>query len=165
MRHFVAPFTRAESDETAARIRALMAEQGYGLWAVEVVGVAEFIGFVGLNTPRFETTFTPCVEIGWRLSRAHHGRGYATEAALACLEHGFAVLGLDEILSFTTVRNAASRRVMEKIGMYRDAKNDFDHPSVPECHPIRPHVLYRLGWVDWEARGAADGAEDRSESV
>jgi len=118
-------------------------QRGFGLWAVEITGFAPFAGFVGLNVPRFESHFTPCVEIGWRLSREFWHRGYATEGARAALTFGFDTLGLNEIVSFTAPSNAASRRVMEKIGMRRNPDDDFDHPLVPEGHPIRRHVLYR----------------------
>ena len=77
-------------------------------------GVADFLGFVGLSIPRFESHFTPCVEIGWRLAREHWGRGYAPEAGRAALRFGFEQLGLDEIVSFTVPANLKSRRVMEK---------------------------------------------------
>ena len=128
----------------ADRTEARLEEEGFGLWAVEVVGGAPFIGFVGLSVPRFETHFTPCVEAGWRLSRENWGRGYATEGALAALAFGFDTLGLDEIVSFTAPGNVRSRAVMERIGMTRDPQDDFDHPSLPEGHPLRRHVLYRI---------------------
>ncbi len=103
-----------------------------------------FIGFVGLAIPGFETSFTPCVEIGWRLAHAHWGRGYATEAAHAALAHGFGPLGLREIVSFTAQQNLRSRAVMERLGMRRDPADDFDHPKLSPGHPLRRHVLYRL---------------------
>src|SRR5437764_9532227 len=86
MEHFPALLARAESDARADGIEAHFAQHGYGLWAVEVPGVAPFIGFVGLNTPKFEAHFTPGVEIGWRLAAEHWGRGYATEGAHAALQ-------------------------------------------------------------------------------
>ncbi|RYG46011.1 N-acetyltransferase [bacterium] len=138
------PMTREESDAMAERIQGHFRERGFGLWAVEVAGVLPFIGFVGLSVPRFEAGFTPCVEIGWRLAADHWGRGYATEAARAALDYGFATLGLAEIVSFTVPGNRRSRTVMEKIGMRRDPADDFLHPILPEGHPLRPHVLYRL---------------------
>src|SRR6185312_10270137 len=94
MEFFPRPLDRAESDALAARIRTGLAGREFGLWAVEVPGVAEFIGFVGLSETRFEADFTPCVEVGWRLAHEHWGRGYATEAARAALEFGFGPLGL-----------------------------------------------------------------------
>jgi ribosomal-protein-alanine N-acetyltransferase len=119
-----------------------------------VPGVAPFIGFVGLWHIPFEAHFTPAVEVGWRLARAHWGQGYATEGARAALEVGFTRLGLDEIVSMTVPANARSRRVMERIGMTRDSADDFDHPRVPAGNPMRRHLLYRLSRADWaKARG------------
>jgi RimJ/RimL family protein N-acetyltransferase len=109
-----------------------------------VRGVAPFAGFVGLSIPEFETPFGPCVEVGWRLSAEHWNRGYATEGARAALTFGFETLDLREIVSFTVPGNARSRRVMEKIGMVRDPDGDFDHPGLPQSHPLRRHVLYRI---------------------
>ena len=152
MRHLPAPLGRAESDALAARIRAGIAERGFGLWAVEVPGVAAFAGFVGLSVPRFEAAFTPCVEVGWRLARAHWGRGYATEAAAAALDLAFGPLGLGEVVSFTAPANRASRAVMARLGMRRDPADDFEHPMLPAGHPLRPHVLYRTTPAAWAAR-------------
>lgn len=135
-----------------AQIRDHFARHGYGPWAVEAVdgsGRAPFIGFIGLFRPPFEAHFTPCVEVGYRLAFEHWGRGYATEGARAALAFGFASLGLDEIVAMTAVANARSRHVMEKLGMTRDAADDFDHPNVPAGHPLRRHVLYRLTSARW----------------
>jgi RimJ/RimL family protein N-acetyltransferase len=136
--------TRDESDAMVDRIEAHIERHSFGLWAVEVPGEVDFIGFIGLSIPIFEAPFTPCVEIGWRLDADHWGRGYAQEGARAALAFGFETLGLDEIVSFTVPHNLRSRRVMEKIGMTRDHTGDFDHPRLPEGHPLRRHVLYRL---------------------
>jgi RimJ/RimL family protein N-acetyltransferase len=84
------------------------------------------------------------VEIGWRLARQGWGKGYATEAARASLEHGFGKLGLSSIVSFAVTANMRSRRVMERIGMCRDPDGDFDHPDVPPGDPRRRHVFYRI---------------------
>jgi RimJ/RimL family protein N-acetyltransferase len=152
------PLDRAESDALASRIRDHFTCRGFGLWAVEAPGVAEFIGFVGLAVPSFTAHFTPCVEIGWRLAHEYWGRGYATEAAEAALAFGFRHLALDEIVSFTVPSNWRSRRVMERLGMKRSASDDFEHPAIPEGHPLRSHVLYRAGRIEWragEGRGPA----------
>lgn len=120
MAFFPRPLERAESEAAVARIREHLASHGFGLWAVEVPGVAEIIGFVGLAIPRFEAPFTPCVEIDWRLARAYWGRGYATEAALAALEFGFRGRGLDEIVSFTARTSSAPPVVpREGVRQYR----------------------------------------------
>ena len=144
MRYFPSTMTREESDAFAAFVRAGIEARGWGLWAVEVVDVDPFVGFVGLNVPSFEAHFTPAVEIGWRLLRRAWGNGYATEAARAAAAFGFDELGLEEIVSFTTVANAPSRRVMERLGMTHDPAEDFDHPRLAEGDPLRRHVLYRL---------------------
>jgi len=144
MEFFPQTYDAAESAEGLARIRAHFAAHGFGLWAVEVKGGAPFVGMVGLAVPSFQASFTPCVEVGWRLLPEHWRHGYATEAARGALEFGFGALGLREIVAMTTVANVRSRRVMEKLGMRHDAGGDFLHPSIPEGHPIRPHVLYRL---------------------
>lgn len=152
MEHFPARLTREESDVFVDRIEAAFAEQGWGLWAVEVPGVSEFIGFVGLAVPGFEAPFTPCVEVGWRLARSAWGNGYAPEGAREVLRFAFDAMALDEVVSFTSVDNLKSRRVMEKIGLTRDPADDFDHPRLPQGHPIRHHVLYRIGRPEGDPR-------------
>lgn len=142
--HLPAALSRAESDALVRRITAHSAEHGFAPWAIEIPGVAPLAGFVGLSIPRFTAHFTPCVEVGWRLAVAHWGRGYATEGARAALELGFSHLGLAEIVSFTVPANRRSQRVMQKLGMARDPADDFDHPELPDGHPLRRHVLYRL---------------------
>ena len=144
MEFYPAPLTRETSDAAAARIQAHIERHGFGLWAVEAPGIADFLGYVGLSIPAYETAFTPCVEIGWRLASAYWGHGYAAEAARAALAHGFGALGLREIVSFTVPGNRRSRALMERLGMTRDATEDFDHPLLPPGHPLRRHVLYRL---------------------
>lgn len=143
--------SRAESDAVAGRIREHFVRHGFGLWAVEVAGVADLIGFVGLRIPAFEAAFTPCVEIGWRLACEYWGHGYATEAARAALQFAFESLGLAEVVSFTVPANARSRRVMERLGMTRFPAEDFDHPMLAEGHPLRRHVLYRFPRRAWKA--------------
>lgn len=143
MRYFAKPLDRAESDAFIDRILAHYDRHGFGFWAVEAPGSAEFVGMVGLAVPPFQAHFTPCVEIGWRLARSEWGKGYATEAAAASLRDGFDRLGLDEIVAFTVPANARSRAVMERIGMTRSADDDFEHPNLPEGHHWRRQVLYR----------------------
>jgi RimJ/RimL family protein N-acetyltransferase len=143
MRHYPKTLTREESDRLADAIEAHFAARGFGVWALEVPGVVAFAGYVGLSVPRFEAPFTPCVEIGWRLARQVWGRGYATEGAQAALAFGFQHLGFDEIVSFTVPANARSRAVMNRLGMTHDPHDDFDHPLLPDGHPLRRHVLYR----------------------
>jgi RimJ/RimL family protein N-acetyltransferase len=143
MRYFPGTLDRESSDALAAKIRALLDPRGWGLWAVEVIDGAPFVGFVGLHELEFEAHFTPAVEAGWRLLREHWGHGYATEAAQAALRFGFDELGLREIVGLTAPANVRSRRVMEKLGMTRNPADDFKHPRLPPGHPLSRHVLYR----------------------
>ena len=144
LEHFPSVLTRAQSDASAARIRAHLETHGYGLWAVERRDCPGFIGFAGLAHVSFEAPFTPGVEIGWRLAFEHWGNGYATEAASTAVSAGFEQIGLEEIFAFTTPANVRSRRVMEKLGFSRNPAEDFAHPALPAGHPLQRHVLYRL---------------------
>jgi RimJ/RimL family protein N-acetyltransferase len=158
MEHFPQVLSREQSDLLAERIVCQLRSQGWGLWAAEVAAANSFIGFVGLNRPAFRAHFTPAVEVGWRLSRQYWGCGYATEAARTVLEFGFKSLGLTEIVSFTSVDNQRSRRVMTKLGMRHHPEDDFDHPNLPEGHRLRRHVLYRL--TSAEFRGLVQARSD-----
>lgn len=144
MEYYPSTLTTAESDAMIDQIEETFKTEGLGLWAVEVLDTATFIGYVGLWPARFPAAFTPAIEVGWRLATPYWGCGYATEAAQVAVGDGFARLGIDEIVSFTAQVNFRSRRVMEKLDMTRDPSDDFDHPNVPEGHPLKPHVLYRL---------------------
>jgi ribosomal-protein-alanine N-acetyltransferase len=143
MEHFPAVLTAQESDAGVDRIEAHFARHGFGLFAAELRATGRFIGFIGLSVPRFEAHFTPCVEIGWRVAFDYWGQGLATEGAREVLRYGFDMLGLREVVSFTVTANLRSRRVMERIGMTHDPTDDFDHPLLPDGHPLRRHVLYR----------------------
>ena len=151
MEYFPRTSTREQSDAFVDQIVARMEERGYGLWAVEVPGIAEFIGFIGLG-PADAVLGRPATEIGWRLAAGHWGRGYATEGASAALAHAFDALHLEEVVSYATVGNERSRRVMEKIGLTRRPEDDFDHPRVPASWSGRRHVLYRITSEEWGAR-------------
>ena len=144
MEFFPETYSEERTRRFVDRIRECWAERGYGLWAVERKDTAGFIGYVGLWPATFPAHFTPAVEVGWRLAADQWGHGYATEAARAALAYGFDSLGLEEIVSFTSSVNVRSWRVMERLGMRRDANGDFEHPNVPEGHPLRPHILYRI---------------------
>lgn len=151
MEFFPKPLSRLESDAMADRCEALIAERGWGFWALEIRATGAFIGFVGLHIPSTTLPISPCVEIGWRLARSYWGKGYATEAARAALQVGFERLALQEIVSFTTVHNRRSRAVMERLHMVRDEET-FDHPDVPEESGLREHCLYRISRECWETK-------------
>jgi RimJ/RimL family protein N-acetyltransferase len=150
-RHFPGVLSQQESDELAARIQSVLAEAGWGLWAVEVPGRADFIGFAGLSKVAFTAHFTPAVDLAGRFDRRYWGQGYASEAARAVLDYGFERLGRDEIVAFCPARNERSIRVMHQVGMSRDPTDDFDHPGVVDPD-LRRHVLYRLSRAAWSGR-------------
>jgi RimJ/RimL family protein N-acetyltransferase len=151
MRYFPKTLAPDESDAMATRIRANLARDGFGFWAVSRRGQDDFLGFVGLSRVPFVAPFTPAVEVGWRLGRAGWGQGFATEAARAALAFGFTTLGLPDVVSFTVPDNRPSRRVMEKLGFTHDGAHDFLHPRLPPGHPLALHVLYRLSFERWAA--------------
>jgi len=144
MQHFPAIMSQVETTAAIARIEAHFQRHGYGLWAVEIPNVTSFAGFVGLNIPGFQTHFTPCHELGWRLAAEHWGQGFATEGARAAVRFAFEALALAQIVSYTAVENLRSRRVMEKLGMTHNPHEDFAHPLLPAEHRLSRHVLYRL---------------------
>jgi ribosomal-protein-alanine N-acetyltransferase len=145
---YLLPFPdRAGVNTWIGTARAHWRDDGFGQWVVEIPGKAAFIGVVGLSGVRFALPFAPAVEAAWRLARPYWGGGYAVEAARSAIDDGFGRLGLREIVAFTVAGNAASRRVMERLGMRRDPAEDFDfdHPRMPPGDPLRRHVLYRIG--------------------
>lgn len=141
---FPARLTRVQSDALVGKIEAHFRKHGFGPYAAELRLNNAFVGFIGPNVPSFRAHFTPCVEIGWRLSPDVWGQGLATEGALAVLQYARDILSLEELVSFTVPANVRSRRVMEKLGMSHNPADDFDHPQLPPGHPLRRHVLYRL---------------------
>lgn len=153
MEFLFAPLTREESSARLEIYTRHIEDYGWGLWAVSAPGVSDFIGWIGLWPIGFDSHFTPAIEVGWRLLPEFWGQGYATEGAEASLQYGFDTLKLDEIVSITVPANLRSKRVMEKLGMHTDPKDDFDHPKLPEGHPLKRHVLYRLKRSEWQRRG------------
>ena len=139
MEFYPSTLTRKESDEQAERITSNIHQDGFGLYAVDLLSKKEFIGYIGFSKPRFNMPFTPCIEIGWRLKKDVWGNGLATEGAIQCLNHGFSALAFDKIYSFAAIQNKPSQRVMQKIGM--TYLGTFNHPKLPG-HVLEEHVLY-----------------------
>ena len=150
MEHFPARLDRERSDALALRFKAMIDDRGWGVWALERKAGGEFIGFVGLNIPSDELPFSPCVEIAWRLAQGYWHQGYASEAARVALRFGFVELDLEEIVAFTSLGNLRSQAVMARLGMRRSPEN-FQHPALPEGHPLREHCLCRLARGEWRA--------------
>ena len=140
MRHFPSPLDRQASDAFVDWMEARFDDQGFGLWALEVIETREFIGFTGLNPMPEGIPGGGGMEVGWRLARSAWRRGYATEAARAAVEVAFGPIGLPELWSMTAVANTPSQAVMQRLGMKRYAF--CDHPKLPSAHPVRPQVVY-----------------------
>lgn len=149
MEYYPSRLNAEQSSAFVDRIESHFDRHGWGLWAVETLDEHRFVGYVGLWTATFDAPFTPAVEVGWRLSHAVWGRGFAPEAARMAMTDGFGRCGLDEIVSFTATTNRRSQRVMQKLGMRRDPGEDFDHPLVAPDHQLRRHVLYRQDASSW----------------
>ena len=137
-----ARLSHEESDEMFDRIQTHFENFGFGLFAVDLLATKEFIGFVGFQQTRFEAAFTPCFEIGWRLTPGVWGKGIATEAGLRCLDYGFQELELEKICSFTALANERAQHLIEKIGLSKIG--EFDHPKLEEGNWLRKHVLYNI---------------------
>lgn len=151
--YFPGTLSREESDASVRLMSNHIEKCGWGFWAASLIETGEFIGMIGLEDVYFSAPFnkfTPAVEIGWRLGYEHWGKGYATEGARAFLQYAFESLNLNEVVSFTTLNNMRSRQVMKRIGMHHNPNDDFDHPKLPEGHPLRKLVLYRITQQQWQ---------------
>lgn len=142
MRYFLKSLDEKESLEFYTRIQNEFLQYGYGLYAVEKKEDGSFIGYTGFHNITFDVDFAPGTEIGWRLKFEEWNKGYATEAAKACLLYAKTHLPFKTIWSFTSVPNKTSERVMQKIGMIK--AKEFPHPLVPDNHPLKQHVLYQI---------------------
>lgn len=147
MQYFPKALNFDESMTMMTKIQGLIDSQGFGFWAVEYQDNGEFIGFIGLHKPDY-LPFSPCVEIGWRLHKAYWGQGLVVEGAKACLDFAFNELNLHEVVSFTSLLNKNSQRVMQKLGMTFDG--EFNHPNVDDNSPLKRHCLYKIFKQDWQ---------------
>jgi RimJ/RimL family protein N-acetyltransferase len=155
---FARTYTREVSESMARYMREQLELNGFGWWAVEIRGGTSFAGVVALQAVPFAAPFTPANEIGWRFSVEHWGRGYATEAARAALDFAFNTLEWPEVVAFTAAQNLRSQRVMERLGMTHDPRDDFDHPKIERGNRLRRHVLYRIARSAPPRQGASISA-------
>mgnify|MGYP000856120950 CR=1 FL=1 len=155
MAYFPKLLPKSVSDIIAKKCQQLIADKGWGLWAVALKPSSEkhdndnFIGFVGLNETHADMSFAPAVEIAWRLHKDYWGQGYATEAARAALEFAFTELALTEVVSFTAVINKRSQLIMQRIGM-TNTQDNFYHPALNADHRLAEHVLYKITREQWQ---------------
>jgi RimJ/RimL family protein N-acetyltransferase len=135
--------TPAEFHGAFLRVQASQAANGFCFWIVERLSDAALLGFCGLKIGNVGP-IPGEIEIGWRLRADAWGQGYAQEAAAACLAWAWRNLSCGRIVAITAVGNVRSRRLMERLGMQRMPKLDFDHPDLPPDSPLRPHVTYAI---------------------
>jgi RimJ/RimL family protein N-acetyltransferase len=121
--------------------RQMEANDGFTFWALELREGGGLLGFCGLlRITERDCPFAGAVEIGWRVSEREWRKGYAFEAAERVLSFGFNELDLSEIVSRAAVGNAASRGLMEKLGMRRLRELDY----VPKFE-VAPLAVYSIG--------------------
>jgi RimJ/RimL family protein N-acetyltransferase len=144
MEFFVAPTPPDVSREQAAAMSERLSQNGFGWFVLELRERSGFGGVIALDDIRWEAPFMPRREIGWRLPVDVWGHGYATEAAATLIRYAFEVLDWPEVVAFTSKLNERSERVMQRLNMTHDPNDDFENPRVPDGHPLRPHVLYRI---------------------
>jgi RimJ/RimL family protein N-acetyltransferase len=146
MTYFASTMTPEESDASLARFQAAYERDGFGFLVAELRATGAFAGIIGAQIMRdaIPNLPQPAVETGWRLPRAFHGQGLATEGARATIEFAFNTLKLPEVVAVTAIGNQPSHRVMEKLGMTHRPDLDFDHPRMPAGHPHQRHALYQL---------------------
>jgi RimJ/RimL family protein N-acetyltransferase len=141
MKHFPGTLSFQETENLISILQKHFEDFGYTYFAVDVLETNEFIGFAGIKNQTWESNYTPCVDIGWRLKREAWGKGYATEAAKACLENASTLFNIKEILAFTTDTNLASENVMKKIGM--QYIGTVQHPSIKNDPRFKHCVVYK----------------------
>lgn len=122
----------------------MFTEKGYCRFAAELKSTGQLIGLIGISDVSFQAHFTPAVGIGWRLGSQYWRNGYATEGAQAVIDYAFKVVGLDEIVGFTTPTNHKSIRIMEKLGMTFDHEDDFFYPFVSSDNSLGAQRLYKI---------------------
>jgi len=135
----------AESDSFIDKQIETIDRIGCGFAVVERKTDGAVVGDVGIRPVPDDLPFGKKeFEIGWQLDPRYFGNGYAREAAKSWLDHGFLELQLDEVFAYTATFNTASEKVMKRIGMARDPSRDFDHPNMPQGHPLRPQIVYSI---------------------
>ena len=144
------PETREQTQAVIERVKARWIDTGYSWWAIVECDTGEVVGAGALQNLRREMTPLPdrdCpLEIGWRLRRDRWGRGYASEAAVAIVDHAFDTLNPDELLAVCDPANTASSDVMKRLGM-QDA-------GLQRWYG-RELATYRIDAATWRANAAA----------
>jgi ribosomal-protein-alanine N-acetyltransferase len=124
--------------EWLGRNLAAYAEHGYGGHAVLEKAGGRLVGSCGLNPPR---EGMPEVELGYVFARDCWGKGYATEAARACLRYAFEELRLSKVVARVTPEHTPSRRVLEKIGFEFEGLRRFEGAEEEDAFYVAQNPL------------------------
>ena len=139
--NWAGPLSRAESDLLLRKQIDHWDDHGFGWWMADLRETGELIGFVGLSHPTSLPPLAEEVEVGWRLARAHWGKGLATEGGREAVRHGFEELGRERLVSIIDRDNAPSLAVARKLGFTH--WRDMDHPRWPRG--VQVYELEREG--------------------
>ena len=142
MEFFPSIATEIQTVEFIDRMKLMYIEKGYCYFAVDQLKDNSFIGFIGLCYQTYESQFTPSVDIGWRLNKKYWHNGLATEGAKKCLDYGFNVIELKNIISTSPIINTKSIRVMEKIGMQK--LTEFKHLRLKSNEKLEDCVCFEI---------------------
>jgi len=142
MEFFPSILSISQTQDFINRMKAHFLKSGFCYFAVDKLENNECVGFVGLMEKGFESDFTPCIDIGWRLARKEWNKGFATEGAGRCLRFAFEELHLNKIYSIAPAINIKSELIMQKIGM-KKVKN-FKHPQLMANQKLQECVLYEI---------------------
>jgi RimJ/RimL family protein N-acetyltransferase len=142
MRFFPSVKTKEETELFILRMQNEYKERAYCYFAVDLLANGEFAGFIGISIQTFESDFTPCKDIGWRLKRSLWGRGVATEGAQRCIEFAFKDLKFSELFAIAPIINQPSIHLMQKLGMKK--VQIFQHPALIFSPELSTCALYGL---------------------
>ncbi|OIQ30934.1 MAG: GNAT family N-acetyltransferase [Bacteroidetes bacterium MedPE-SWsnd-G2] len=141
MAHFPDTQNKTQTQGFIDRMQEEYRLKGHCYFAVELIKTNEFIGFIGLSTQTYAASFTPCIDIGWRLDEKHWNNGYAQEGAKRCLAFGFDTLKLVDIYAICPKSNKASEHVMKRIGM--TFYTNFKHPLLESSPHLQDCFVYK----------------------
>ncbi len=150
MEFFPSMPTKEQTTAFVVRMQEQFSERGFCYFAVDKLETGTLIGFIGLSLQTFEAAFTPCTDIGWRISSREWNQGYATEGANRCLDYAFDVLKIDNIFAIAPKLNVKSAHIMTKIGMQK--LDEFEHPLLMNAEHLKTCVLYKINRT-WRSSG------------
>lgn len=133
--------TISQTTEFVERMKKQFEDNKFCYFAVEKLEDNKFIGFIGLCEQSYNAEFTPCIDIGWRITSKEWHKGFATEGAKRCLEYGLNDLKIETIYSIAPKINTKSEHIMTKIGLQK--QYEFEHSLLTNNDRLKICVLYK----------------------